>query len=385
MTRKNILWFVAVVLLVILLEIFFVLMIPSRHLTILSQIQEILKEDQDLFWRQEAGLDSVFQGKFLKTNSLGLRNREIREQKDPQTVRIVCLGASPTFGWGVESTDNYPYKVEKKLNKAEQKFEVINAGQIGYSTFQGIAFFKKYLLSYQPDIVTVSYILNDIDRYRFYRNEGLTDKELSPGNFLGVTLRNFFLRRRLSFLFKRTVLSVASLSDRFMMKSLKRQYNLAKVRVPLSEYELNLEKMVYICSTKKIKLIFMKMPVNLSLPKLNDQELEYLKDNENLSLYYYNQGCDYEKKEDYRAARQAFEKARNCIAFDCQRESFFYQKIMGDVARRNKLPLIDVALAFTVQRGDGRFFNGPSDPIHPSPKGHTLIAELLYDEIVKEL
>ena len=41
----------------------------------------------------------------VSTNSLGLRNREL-EQITSRT-RILCLGDSVTFGWGVESNESY--------------------------------------------------------------------------------------------------------------------------------------------------------------------------------------------------------------------------------------------------------------------------------------
>ena len=56
----------------------------------------------------------------VSTNSLGLRGVEIPE--DGKT-RILCLGDSVTFGWGVKEDETYPARLAQELN-----VNVINAG-----------------------------------------------------------------------------------------------------------------------------------------------------------------------------------------------------------------------------------------------------------------
>ena len=43
----------------------------------------------------------------IKINSLGWRDREISLEKQEDTFRIVALGDSITFGWGVELNETY--------------------------------------------------------------------------------------------------------------------------------------------------------------------------------------------------------------------------------------------------------------------------------------
>ena len=56
----------------------------------------------------------------VSTNSLGLRGPELAPKS---TYRILCLGESVTFGWGVKDSETYPSQLQQRLG-----VEVINAG-----------------------------------------------------------------------------------------------------------------------------------------------------------------------------------------------------------------------------------------------------------------
>ncbi len=52
----------------------------------------------------------------VKVNSKGLREYEYDYEKPPNTYRILVLGDSITFGWGVAFEKTYSKILEKKLN-----------------------------------------------------------------------------------------------------------------------------------------------------------------------------------------------------------------------------------------------------------------------------
>jgi hypothetical protein len=75
--------------------------------------------------------------------------------KSADVYRIITLGDSFTYGLGVNTRDNWPKDLDRKLNAAcpAKKFEVINLGMEGYD-IQYIV--HRYLirgLKYQPDLV----------------------------------------------------------------------------------------------------------------------------------------------------------------------------------------------------------------------------------------
>ncbi len=49
----------------------------------------------------------------------------------------------------------------KEKYAPKKNIEIINASTPGYTTYQEVLFFKKYLLSLDPDVVLLSYCLND--------------------------------------------------------------------------------------------------------------------------------------------------------------------------------------------------------------------------------
>jgi lysophospholipase L1-like esterase len=104
-------------------------------------------------------------------NSLGFRGPEIRG-KDANTLRVVCLGGSTTFGLGLDYKDTYPAVLESRLNNLSRslKFEVINAGMAAM-VLQQITMLAKYELQHlQPDIIILMSIINNLQtpEFNFY-------------------------------------------------------------------------------------------------------------------------------------------------------------------------------------------------------------------------
>lgn len=91
----------------------------------------------------------------VNINSLGLRNPEIGEKtKD----RILILGDSVVWGFGVEDDETFPYL----LNEMLYDYEVVNAGVSAYSTKQELDYLKRDGIKLNPDIVILGfYVGND--------------------------------------------------------------------------------------------------------------------------------------------------------------------------------------------------------------------------------
>lgn len=98
-------------------------------------------------------------------NSLGLRNREIAP-KPTGTYRILFLGDSLVWTGDTSSGELYTQVLETRLNAryadASHKFEVINAGVPGYTTYQELEFLKIYGIEMEPDLVVLGFVFNDL-------------------------------------------------------------------------------------------------------------------------------------------------------------------------------------------------------------------------------
>ena len=68
----------------------------------------------------------------VSTNSLRLRNGPLGAKSGK---RILCMGDSVTFGWGVPDDQSYPVQLERELRARGHDVEVLNAGVPAQSIF----------------------------------------------------------------------------------------------------------------------------------------------------------------------------------------------------------------------------------------------------------
>jgi len=96
----------------------------------------------------------------VKTNSLGFRDREFNDQKNAR-IRILALGDSFTYGWGVEIDQSWPKVLEQRLQSAGLDVEVANLGKpAGYPrTYADIA--ERAIPVLRPDLVVVAVLQAD--------------------------------------------------------------------------------------------------------------------------------------------------------------------------------------------------------------------------------
>ncbi len=104
----------------------------------------------------------------VRTNSSGFRDdQEFRREKPPGTYRILGLGDSFTFGWGVEGNQTYLSVVGRQL---EQQFgrnvEVFNLGVWNYGTLQELKVFHQFE-NYQPDLIILEFYARNAFVYEY--------------------------------------------------------------------------------------------------------------------------------------------------------------------------------------------------------------------------
>jgi hypothetical protein len=110
----------------------------------------------------------------LLINSQGLHDYEYSHHKEPGTFRIVGVGDSSLFGWGVPFEDSSLKVLERRLNEKSRpgKFEVINFAVPGYNTAMEAETFIARCLEYAPDLVLLNFNTNDYDVPNFMRRPG---------------------------------------------------------------------------------------------------------------------------------------------------------------------------------------------------------------------
>jgi lysophospholipase L1-like esterase len=105
------------------------------------------------------------EGRFFRTNSLGLRGAETTVQKPAGRYRIAVLGGSAAWGYGSSSDrTTVPGSLEILLRESNpgQDIEVLNAGQAGYVSGQEVTYFHHVISRFEPDLVILFDGYNDV-------------------------------------------------------------------------------------------------------------------------------------------------------------------------------------------------------------------------------
>lgn len=132
-------------------------------------------------YRHKPGFD-VDLGSFrLVTNSLGFRGPEIAVEKPPGIVRVLVLGDSVAFGWGVDDEATFLRKFEQELaTELGKPVEIINTGHPMYDSVQELALLRDEGLRLQPDLVMLIYVTNDIEPTRDVVEQAIAGKQPDP-------------------------------------------------------------------------------------------------------------------------------------------------------------------------------------------------------------
>lgn len=80
--------------------------------------------------------------------------------------RILCIGDSHTYGWGVERHEAWPARLERLLEQASGRdFDVVNLGVPSSNSSQVVTRLPRYLARYRPDLIVVTIGANDVSNF----------------------------------------------------------------------------------------------------------------------------------------------------------------------------------------------------------------------------
>lgn len=140
-------------------------------------------------------------------NSLGLRDTQISQEKPPNTIRLLFLGDSFTYGTGVNLERSFVKKVESNLNEnfTSQNFQAINTGVSAYTTINEYLYLKTKGINLSPDIVLVALNMTDfVEQKSYLKNASINEdgevisiyqetKKYVPENFDIILRENSFI------------------------------------------------------------------------------------------------------------------------------------------------------------------------------------------------
>lgn len=279
-------------------------------------------EDPLLMWC----LKPNYSDGLVTINSSGFRDKEYNIRKDKNVFRILCLGDSSTFGTFVRLQETYHTLLENRLNEESGqsgiKFEIINAGVIGYSSCQGLGLYKIKGFEYKPDIVTFYFGAND-EVKKFI----LSDKQIMQNDVQVVAKaaleNNLLLKLHCYRIFRKYVTDVLDLNKNDVSKKVP--------RVSLDDFKKNILELNSLCKKNGSLLVLISTPL---------------------------------RKEDYR--KEIYNQ-----------DIYPYRELLENVSKEYNIPLVRIK-EMTEQSPvyTSTFF---FDKSHPNQLGHWIIMQKLYD------
>ena len=133
----------------------------SYHEETARYLRETLP-DPELNYRHRPGFRTHYQGHAADFNELGLRERPVSPKAEDET-RIVILGDSVVFGWGVAEQDTFGRQLERELaGRLGRPVRTVNTGVCSYNTVQQLRVLRREGRTLEPDAVLLLYVENDV-------------------------------------------------------------------------------------------------------------------------------------------------------------------------------------------------------------------------------
>lgn len=130
-----------------------------KYATVLKKVAEDPAQGHE----HAPGKRAFLMGVDVEINSRKLRDHDYDFAKPAGVKRVLMVGDSLTFGWGVRFEATTAKLLESRLNAAGGKWQVINAGIGNYNTSQEVAYFFNEGHRYKPDLVVLNYFVNDAE------------------------------------------------------------------------------------------------------------------------------------------------------------------------------------------------------------------------------
>lgn len=208
------------------------------------------------------------------TNSFGIRNKEIPNEKPSKTIRILALGDSFIWGDGLPEKELITVKLEKLLTQHfNQNVEIINAGICGFNTKDELQQLQRLHPVYKPDAVMQFFFTNDL-----LTTDSLNKITSWRTNTITWLNQNVKFYSFLYYLIKSTINAEIATPD-FMLPS--DYFNLDDTKpgwVDFKKYTLEIKQF---CDDKKMNYCFVLIPTLTNL----DSNYPYKELNKKVAAY----------------------------------------------------------------------------------------------------
>lgn len=277
-------------------------------------------------------------------NSLGFRSPEFAPRRGKGVVRVIAVGGSSTMGLESPDGQTFPALLQRKLEEKfpQRKYEVINAGFVGYYSKHVLNLVRDELVSYDPDMILMYSAYNDTAHERH-----IVRKTGRPWWMKTVAEAHDVLYRR----------------SLFYMTAVER-VSLWKTGNPVPAFEFsdrfreaqreNVLGLIRVCRERGVKLVFILQPLSLA---------------DGLSPFLSGMSAD-----GLEALVRTKGFFRNAQAAQAIRQKVLLAQLL-ELAKTYKISVVNPLVLFEERRRAGkRLFE---DIVHLTPEGNALLAEFV--------
>ncbi len=363
----------------------------------------IKKQDPDLLWKLRPN-SPLSENERL--NSHGFRGPEFSIVKPPDTYRVLILGDSRSFGFGlVNYEDIYSARIQHYFDQTfgQGKTEILNLSVIGYSSYQGKVLLKKFGNILKPDMVIIWFGFNDLLYYFVSDQAAASQPQIQKCMYR--FLNRSYLYQWLSQIWSKRLNPTS--------RNLEFDEPITE-RVPPDNYRQNLSEMILYIQQMGARALLLSTPVRdapplvlnslirktpsdsgkllissvvqydidgywlmdkLEFPGTEDELDRLMEKNPDMAILHYFKALKLLEKGEFDAAQSAFRVAEK---LDYTRKVVAeYNEIAQKVADEKHVIFIDLASTFE------KFSNYPLflDDCHPNINGHNLIAARIIETL----
>lgn len=256
--------------------------------------------------------------KSIQVNRFGFRGDDFDKTKRQDVFRIMILGDSSAFGYGMNQHETFAEELQRLLKKKypSLNIQVINGAVPGYTTYASKEFFLKKGIKFEPDVIIAAHN-NDPNL------DWDEDKNRAPSPVIAPLLTVLY-RSGIYMAVRRQVLNYKYNKSAHFYKAPSEDYGVRRVNE--KDYKENFETILNTAKSKGIKTMVVSMPL------MEDEDPVLLR----------------------------------------------YRQIMKETALENGGEFVDIFSKW--QRFDAE--NLFLDDVHPNEAGHMVIAQTLAEALV---
>jgi lysophospholipase L1-like esterase len=245
--------------------------VAARPFVPLPRKSTLFVRDPELGWRLRPSAQDLWDGVPVEVNAKGLRGPELDYARRPGVARILYLGDSVTVGYLLPShAQSYPYLTAERLQRmGGRTIETVNGAVNGYSTWQEVRWLEREGLGYQPDLIVLGFVLNDVagelEALRGWRHTASKQLALSVSSGIDrianySALAALARQAALTLRFGRNVRGGAEREELFGVRMLVADPERPDVREAWAVTRGDLDRLATLCRRRHIRLCLVVFP-----------------------------------------------------------------------------------------------------------------------------